>query len=114
MAARRRLKHDAVPTIFDYLCSENERKRKQQSMRAAFAKRRSLEVRRSGLFTSQLASSHISQNIRLYFSDEILENANFLKKNRQQERYAALWSTDVRLWIISAHNVRKEYTDKMV
>ena len=69
-ATRLRLKHDAVPTIFYYSCSENERKRKQQPMRAAFAKRRRLEVRRSGLFTSQLASSHISQNIRLYFSDD--------------------------------------------
>ena len=68
-ATRLRLKHDAVPTIFYYSCLENERKRKQQPMPAAFAKRRRLEVR-SGLFTSQLASSHISQNIRLYFSDD--------------------------------------------
>ena len=48
-ATRLRLKQDAVPTVFDYSCTETEAKRKHQPMRAAFAKRRRLEV--SCLFT---------------------------------------------------------------
>ena len=56
-------------------------------MRAAFAKRRILAQVRSGLFTSQLANSHISQNIRLYFPiifqtiNEVLENAFLEEKS---------------------------------
>ena len=43
-ATRLRLKQDAVPTVFDYSCTETEAKRKHQPMQAAFAKRRRLEV----------------------------------------------------------------------
>ena len=48
-ATRLRLKQDAAPTVFDYSCTETEAKRKHLPMRAAFAKRRRLEV--SCLFT---------------------------------------------------------------
>ena len=60
--------------------------KRKKTKTAAFAKRRRLEVR-SGLFTSQLASSRISQNIRLYFPiifqtiNEVLENAFLEEKS---------------------------------
>ena len=48
-ATRLRLKQDAASTVFDYSSTETEAKRKHLPMRAAFAKRRRLEV--SCLFT---------------------------------------------------------------